>query len=105
MLQFTGVAFKTSTFAGNIIEGAVMNSVSFNATDISDVVFEGTMEDYSFEYCYFSKVVFKNATLKNTFFKCKNLKRIEFTDCQADRMTYEFLKNGKADLKDVTLLP
>lgn len=41
-----------------------MNSVSFNATDISDVVFEGTMEDYSFEYCYFSKVVFKNATLK-----------------------------------------
>lgn len=82
-----------------------MNSVSFNATDISDVVFEGTMEDYSFEYCYFSKVVFKNATLKNTFFKCKNLKRIEFTDCQADRMTYEFLKNGKADLKDVTLLP
>ena len=102
--DFTGVAFKTSTFAGNIIEGAVMNSVSFNATDISDVVFEGTMEDCSFVYCYFSKVAFKNAILKNTFFKCKNLKRIQFTDCLADRMTYEFLKNGKADLKGVMLL-
>ena len=103
--DFTGVSFKTSSFVGNIIEGAVLNSVSFNTTDFSDVVFEGTIEDCSFEYCSFSKVTFKNAKLKNTFFKCKTLKRLHFIDCQADRMTYEFLKSGKADLKGITLLP
>jgi uncharacterized protein YjbI with pentapeptide repeats len=102
--DFTGVRFKASSFANNIIEGAVWHAVSFNMTDIKDVVFDGLMEDCSFEYCSFSKVTFKNATLKNTFFKCKSLKRIHFIDCQADRMTYEFLKNGKADLSGITIL-
>jgi transcriptional regulator with XRE-family HTH domain len=102
--DFTGVSFKTSSFAGDNIGGAVLNSVSFNSTEISDIVFEGTIEDCSFEYCSFSKVTFKNAMLKNTFFKCKTLKRLQFIDCQADRMTYEFLKNGKADLSGITLL-
>lgn len=102
--DFTSVSFKMSSFEGNIIKGAVLNSVAFVTTDISDVVFEGKMEDCSFEYCSFSKVIFKNATLKNTFFKCKTLKRIQFIDCQADRMTYEFLKNGKADLTGITLI-
>jgi len=49
-------------------------------------------------------VTFQHATLINTFFKNKSLKGIQFIDCQADRMTYEFLKNGKADLTGVTLL-
>jgi uncharacterized protein YjbI with pentapeptide repeats len=102
--DFTSVSFKMSSFAGNNIEGAVLNSVSFIVTDISDIVFEGEMEDCSFEYCTFSKVIFKNTTLKNTFFKCKTLKRIQFIDCRADRMTYEFLKNGKADLTGITLI-
>ena len=49
-------------------------------------------------------VTFQNSTLVNTFFKGKNLKGIGFINCQADRMTYEFLKNGKADLNGITLL-
>ena len=102
--NFTGVSFKTSSFAGNNIEGAKWNSVSFNTADISNVVFEGKIEDCSFEYCSFSKVIFKNATLKNTFFKCKTLKHIQFIDCQVDRLTYGFLKNGKADLTGITLI-
>ncbi len=105
MADFTGITVKSSSFTGNSIEGAVWNSASFNTTDISDVVFEGTLEDCSFQYCSFSKVIFKNATLKNTFFKCKTLKRLQFIDCQADRMTYEFLKNGKANLTGIILLP
>jgi len=32
------------------------------------------------------------------------LKRIRFIDCKADRITYEFLKQGKADLSGITLL-
>lgn len=93
-----------SSFAGNNIEGAVLDSVSFIVTDISDIVFEGKIKDCSFEYCKFSKVIFKNATMVNVFFKCKSLKRIQFIDCQADRITYEFLKSGKADLTGITLI-
>jgi transcriptional regulator with XRE-family HTH domain len=102
--DFTNVTFKMSSFAGNNIEGAELKSISFIVTDISDIVFEGKIEDCAFEYCTFSKVIFKNATLVNSFFKCKSLKRIQFIDCQADRMTYEFLKNGKADLTGITLI-
>lgn len=102
--DFTGSTFKTSSFIGNIIEGSIWNAASFISSDISNVVFEGKVEDCSFEYCSFSKVTFKNATLKNTFFKCRSLKRLQFIDCQADRMTYEFLKNGKADLKGISLI-
>jgi len=47
-------------------------------------------------------VTFRNATLNNTLFKNKSLRRIRFIDSQADRMTYEFLKNGKADLTGTT---
>jgi transcriptional regulator with XRE-family HTH domain len=102
--DFTGTSFKSSSFIGNVIEGALWNAASFNMTDISDVVFEGEMEDCSFEYCSFSKVTFKNAILKNTFFKCRTLKRLKFIECKADRLSYEFLKNGKANLNGITLL-
>lgn len=54
--------------------------------------------------CAFKRVTFQNATLTNTFFKNKSLKQIKFINCQADRMTYEFLKNGKADLSGITLV-
>jgi uncharacterized protein YjbI with pentapeptide repeats len=68
------------------------------------MVFGGNVEDCSFEMCAFKKVTFQQATLINTFFKNKNLKGIRFIDCKTDRMTYEFLKNGKADLTGITLV-
>jgi uncharacterized protein YjbI with pentapeptide repeats len=112
--DFTGVEFKSGGFTGvvaksgdlekNTIANAVWNRTSFNAMYIADIVFEGTVEDCYFENCAFTRVTFRNSTLINTFFKNKSLKRIRFIDCQADRMTYEFLKNGKADLTGITLL-
>jgi hypothetical protein len=58
-------------------------------THIADIVFEGKLEDCAL----------------NTFFKNnRNLKRIRFIDCQADRITYEFLKQGKADLSGITMI-
>lgn len=102
--DFTGITFKSSTFEHNIIKEAIWNSASFNTTNISNIIFEGMIEDCSFEYCSFTKVSFKNAILKNTFFKCKTLKHLKFIDCQTDRITYEFLKNGKADLTGIKLL-
>jgi uncharacterized protein YjbI with pentapeptide repeats len=102
--NFSGVELKTSEFRNCVIENAVWNLSTFKLSQISDVVFNGTIEECSFENCTFSKVTFKNATLTNTFFKGNKLKGIQFIDCQADRMTYEFLKNGKANLTGLTLL-
>ncbi|MNQ40143.1 transcriptional repressor DicA [compost metagenome] len=102
--NFSGAEFKTSELKTCILENAVWNLSSFKLSQISDVVFNGTIEECSFESCSFSKVTFKNVTFINTFFKGQKLKGIQFIDCTADRMTYEFLKNGKANLTGLTLL-
>jgi uncharacterized protein YjbI with pentapeptide repeats len=101
---FTGVVVKSGALDKNAIADAVWNSTSFNAMYLADIVFQGTIEDCSFENCAFARVTFRHATLINTFFKNKSLKRIRFIDCKADRMTYEFLKNGKADMSGIALL-
>ena len=102
--DFTGVVIKSGGLEKNTIVNAVWNRTSFNAMHIADIVFDGTLDDCAFENCAFKKVTFQHATLINTFFKNKSLKGIRFIDCQTDRMTYEFLKNGKADLSGITLL-
>lgn len=102
--DFTGAVIKTGTFVKNSIAHAVWNHTSFIATQLTDIVFEGTMEDCCFENCAFVRVTFQNSMLLNTFFKNKSLKRIRFINCQADQMTYAFLKNGKADLAGITML-
>jgi len=102
--DFTGATFKSGGFQKNTLANTVLNRASFIGMYIIDIVFDGTLEDCSFENCIFKKVTFQNATLINTFFKNKSLKRIRFIDCQADRITYAFLKNGKADLTGITLL-
>jgi uncharacterized protein YjbI with pentapeptide repeats len=104
--DFTGAIFISGGFQKNSIADVVWNRTSFNAMWIVDVVFDGSVEDCSFENCAFKNVTFQNATLINNFFKIKNnrLKGIRFIDCKADRMSYEFLKSGKADLTGITLL-
>lgn len=101
--DFTGVEFKSGGFVHNAIGNAVWNRSSFIGMQIEDIIFDGTLEDCYFENCVFNWVKFQNATLTNTFFKNNRFKRIKFVDCQADRITYEFLKNGKADLTGITL--
>lgn len=101
---FSGVVIKSGDLDKNTIENAVWNHTSFVDTHIADIVFTGMLADCYFEDCAFTRVIFRNATLTNTFFKNnRNLKKIRFTDCKADRMTYEFLKQGKADLTGITL--
>lgn len=102
---FSGVAVKSGDLAKNTIANAVWNRTSFIDSQIADLVFTGTLEDCYFENCAFTRVTFQNATLRNTFFKNnKKLKRILFVDCKADRITYEFLKQGKADLTGIVLV-
>ncbi len=102
--DLTGAVFKSGGLQNNSMANTVLNRTSFIATHIADIVFDGAVEDCYFENCAFKKVIFQNATLINTFFKNKSLKGIRFIGCQADRMTYEFLKNGKADLSGITLI-
>jgi uncharacterized protein YjbI with pentapeptide repeats len=103
--DFTGVIIKSGGFGKNTIVDAIWDCTSFIDSHVADVIFTGTLQDCSFENCSFTKLTFKNATILNTFFKNKSLKRIQFIDCQADRITFEFLKNGKANLTGITLLP
>ena len=104
--DFTGAEFKSGGIQNNPMANAIWNHTAFNTMWIVDIVFEGTLDDCYFENCSFKKVTFRNSTLTNTFFRIKNksLKGIRFIDCQADRMTYEFLKSGKADLTGITML-
>lgn len=102
--NFSGVEFKSMELKNCLVENVVWNLSSFEMSHISDTVFSGAIEECSFENCSFSKVTFKKATIINTFFKGRKLKGIQFIDCQADRLTYEFLKNGKADLTGITLI-
>jgi uncharacterized protein YjbI with pentapeptide repeats len=101
---FTGVVVKSGGQEKNTIHNAVWNRTSFIDSALADIIFTGTLEDCCFENCAFTRVVFRDARLINTFFKNKSLKRIKFINCQADRMTYEFLKNGKADLTGITIM-
>lgn len=98
-------AVKSSGFEKSIMTGAVLNNTSFIGTQLADIVFEGFLEDCSFEDCAFTKVKFQNATLTNTFFKNnKKFKRVQFINCKVDKLTYAFLKNNLADLTGVTLI-
>ncbi len=102
--DLSGATLKSGGFEKNIVLNTVWNRTSFISTYIADILFEGKLEDCYFEACSFKRVTFQNATLTNTFFKNNDLKRIKFVDCKADKITYEFLKHGKADLSGITLM-
>ncbi len=102
--DFTGAVIKSCALLKNTMTHAVWNRTFFYNTQFADLVFEGPVQDCSFENCEFTRVTFQNATLTDTFFKNTILKRICFIDCKADRITYAFLKSGKADLTGITLL-
>lgn len=103
--DFTGVTVKSGGLEKNTIANTVWNRTKFIDTHFVDTVFEGTLEDCSFENCAFTKVKFQDVTLINTFFKNnRNLKKIRFIDCKTDKITYAFLKSGKADLTGISLI-
>lgn len=103
--DFTGTVLKYGGIERSDIHDTVMNQTTFSSMYIGDMVFGGTIQDCFFENCAFTRVRFENATLLNTFFKGnRKLKRISFINCKADRLTHEFLKQGKANLAGITLL-
>lgn len=102
--DFTGAVIKSGGFEKCDFANAIWDRTSFTDSQLADMVIEGPVADCVFESCKFTRVAFRNATLTNTFFKNGNLKRLLFIDCQADRITYAFLKNGGAQLNGIALL-
>ncbi|MGM8363781.1 helix-turn-helix domain-containing protein [Flavobacterium sp. ARAG 55.4] len=98
------VKLISGTFINIEVIKTVWNQTSFIKMYFENIVFEGNIDNCSFDNCRFKKVTFQNAVLTNTFYKGRKLKGVKFINCKADKMTYEFLKNAKADLKEVTLL-
>ena len=102
--NLSGIETSTTEFRNSNIEKVIWKHSSFKDTQFSEMVFSGLLEDISFTECAFSKTMFKNATIKNSFFKYCDLKRVHFIDCHVDWLTYEFLKNCKADLTGITII-
>ncbi len=107
--DFSGADLSEARLSSGGFEGIKALDVAWTHTEfhemyLADIVLEGKLENCSFENCHFKRVKFENAMLINTFFKCKSLKQISFVDCRADRLTLEFLKNGKADVSTITLI-
>lgn len=105
-VDFTQATFKLLNFLKNTLIDAQWNRTTFMGVQFDGVLFSGKLEACIFENCRFYDVTFTDAYLTNTFFKNnKNLKRIKFINCQVDRITYEFLKLGKADLSGISIIP
>lgn len=98
--DFTGVKFKSGGIGNCKVESAIWNASTFNAMYISDITFEGTIEDCSFENCSFTRVTFQNVNFINTFFKNnRKMKNVKFINCKADKLSQAFLKSEKANLE------
>ena len=102
--DFSKVNFENATIEKCFLNDAVLNRTAFVNSELSGIVFEGLIDRCSFEKCSFSKVTFNNVKMINTFFKHSDLKRIKLIKCEADKLTYELLRNGKADLSQITMV-
>ena len=103
--NFSGAEVTEVNFGNNIVKDAVWNFTVFKRTNISQIIFEGTLENCHFEHCSFYGVKFQDATILNTFFKNNDrFKKVQFINCRVDKMTYAFLKNNQANLTGITLL-
>jgi uncharacterized protein YjbI with pentapeptide repeats len=103
--NFSGAEINDGYFDHNIVNDAVWKFTAFKNTGISDVIFEGNIEDCHFERCTFYGVKFENATIINSFFKYNDkFKKVRFINCKVDKLTYAFLKNNEANLTGISLL-
>ena len=103
--NFSGAEFSFVNFEHNIIKEAIWKFTIFKKTNLSNLIFEGTLEDCHFENCSFYSVKFENATIINSFFKYnQRFKKVQFINCKVDSITYAFLKNNQADMSGITLI-
>jgi len=97
--DLSGIDVSNSELRNNTTENSIWQHASFKDTQLTEMVFSGSLEACSFTSCAFSKVTFKQASFKDCFFKYCDLKRVVFIDCKADKLSYAFLKNCKASME------
>ena len=102
--NLSGIIMTNTEFRNNKIVNVNWQNAAFKRTQFTEMVFSGLLEDCSFTSCAFSKTAFKDVTIRNSFFKYSDLKRVEFFNCQADRLSFAFLKNNKANLEGISIL-
>jgi uncharacterized protein YjbI with pentapeptide repeats len=103
--DFSGAELNAVNFESNILKEVLWKFTSFKNCNLSNIVFEGTLEDCHFEHSAFYGVKFRDATILNSFFKYNDkFKRVQFINCKVDKITYAFLKNNQANLAGVTII-
>jgi uncharacterized protein YjbI with pentapeptide repeats len=103
--NFSGAEFSYVNFENSIIKDAIWKFTIFKKTNLSNLIFEGNLEDCHFENCSFYGVKFENATILNSFFKYnQRFKKVQFINCKVDSITYAFLKNNQADMTGIELI-
>lgn len=103
--DFSGAEILESNLESNTVKEAIWKFTKFLKANISNITFTGHFEDCHFERCSFYGVKFENATILNTFFKYnERFKKVQFVNCNVDRITYAFLKNNQANLTGITII-
>lgn len=103
--NFSGAEILEVNFENNEVTDVVWKFTMFKKTNLSNIIFTGTLEDCHFEHCTFYNVKFENATILNTFFKYNDkFKKVQFINCKVDKLTYAFLKNNEANLTGITII-
>lgn len=103
--DFSGLELTESNFERNDLNGVVWKFTKFFRTNMSNIVFTGTLENCHFEHCSFYSVKFENATIINSFFKYnERFKKVQFVNCKVDSITYAFLLNNKANMTGITMM-
>jgi uncharacterized protein YjbI with pentapeptide repeats len=100
--DFSNAKLKYCNFNKNTVTNAKFFQTEFNKCDINHTDFGGEITDCMFIYCAVNKTAFTDVTFKNFFIKGCNWKKATFSNCKADKITYEFLRAAKADLTNVT---
>ena len=102
--DLSGVSAKWSNLKKLNLSGAFLYRTKFEFVQLTEITFSGDIAECSFENSDFARVTFEKAVLRQCFFKNTKLRRAKFVDCQADRLTYAFMMNDRADLADVAIL-
>jgi uncharacterized protein YjbI with pentapeptide repeats len=103
--DFSGTEILESNLENNKLHEVVWKFTKFKKSNLSNLIFTGTMEDCHFEHCAFYRVKFVNATIMNSFFKYnERFKKVQFVNCNVDSITYAFLKNNHANMAGIKII-
>ncbi|OAV63374.1 hypothetical protein Barb4_05280 [Bacteroidales bacterium Barb4] len=102
---FTNASIEHCNLGKCIITGCKFDSTEFRHTNFVDLQFSNcTLSRVKIDWCHFRKVVFINTIFKNVVFRITEAKKIIFTKCKMDQLTYNFLIACKAKLTDVEII-